>query len=215
VPVEAITGIITSVSDITLLAETATEGMSKNVEESIVNGGTLFSPVGEMSPGSFLASLFYHIAMVGLYLFSLVQQIYIALLFVVGPLLIPTIVFEPFSDIFMGWLKKSLSVSCWAIFGTLIIKLIFITGLYGGLSNQIAANQIINVMVISLGLLILCFAIPSISSQIVGAGLEGGLSPQSMAGVGAKAATAVGTAGASLAKDVPEAASNTVSKMAK
>jgi hypothetical protein len=184
--------------------------LEDSVKDSLRAGGNFFSSIDTLSITTLLASICFHLALVGLYLFSLIQQIYITVLFIVGPIFIPMFIFEVFSDIFISWFRKTLSVLCWSIFGTLAIKIIFLVGLFSSLNDNLKSNNTIDVLIISLGMLIICWMIPKISDQIVGGGLDAGLGANTIAGLGARGVGAVATGGASLAG---EAAAKVGSKL--
>jgi hypothetical protein len=199
-PVVGLVNSINEAADISgLISANSFASMSDAVNKNVLNGGSMFSALSNLSVLTMITSLTYHVAMFGLYIISFIQQIYMAILFIVGPIVIPTFIFEPWGDIFMGWVRKTLSVGCWAIFGTLMLKLIFICGLFQTLSKTVENTNDINTLILSLGVAACCFFVPSISDQIVGAGLNAGLSIQSVAQTTGTIAAGAATGGAGAA----------------
>jgi len=211
-PIVAITKNIQESAVVSTMSLDGAEAIKKNVEK----GGSLFGSISSISINSFLSAVAFFFATIGVFLFSLIQQIYIVILYVVGPLIAPFFIFEPFSDIFINWIKKVLGTLMWSIFGLVMLSIIWVSGMWTSAMNSVGDNDVIMSAVLCFATAMCCWKIPDITSQIVGAGLDAGLSPKSMAGAATGAATmaakGVATGGASVAGDAAGAAASHLSK---
>jgi len=198
-PITAIAGMIKESAVLSKLG--AAEAVKKNIE----NGGNTFGSIGSLSPSTLLSSLAFFGATIGVFFFSLVQQIYIAILYVVGPLVIPFFIFEPFSDVFMNWVKRVIGTLMWSVFGILMLAIIWSSGMWSKATELIGGGDVVMSTVLCIAVAVCCFKIPGFASQIVGAGLDVGLTPQAMGGKVAQAGVvtgkAIATGGVSLGGD--------------
>lgn len=196
-PVMGITNSINNSFDFSSLSSTGIGGLDAKVKESLLRGTNIFSSLSSLTASTFIAGILFYLALIGLYITSLIQQLYVTILFIVGPLIIPTFIFEPFSDMFWTWFRKTLSVLSWSIFGTVALKIIFACGIFPLFSDSVGNNNFINMSILALGMMIICWFVPKLSDQIIGSGIDAGLSAGGMIGA---ATMAIATKGKSLVK---------------
>lgn len=188
-PIMMITGFISGSSNVTFqnMLDSATQAILKNSM-----GPMSLIKALVLSPLSAILSVVCFILMYAyIYALLIVQKIIWGMLFVVGPIFGPFIIFRPLAHLFKNWLSALLSVSFWSLFASVMIQIVAATGLDMTLNSLMGGDvNHVQVITISLAIILMTGTIVPLCGQLFGFQFSSPFSPRMLFGLMGTAAVA-------------------------
>lgn len=198
-PIEAITGIVKSASNASVLkqiADALADAGSANQDSKL----SWFSKIVDLDISMLMVNFFMMFALVISWIISLYIGIMASMMVALGPICIPFMLFQPVSNVAWNWIKSMIAYPMMGVVGAIVTGMIMNSGMLKFAVDAGALGQNLTSIASSVILIIVMVSVPGVTNAlfggIVGSPMAAARSLGSAMAVGAGAGAAM--AGATL-----------------